>query len=154
MEIKRLSLEDFLEEGKQIKQVKKIKAHNEYKKYYYNRTDEQKEEYNKRMLKVMKERRIRMRLKALLIISNNKLECNLCGCNDLKILEINHINGGGHQEVYKYATSDNIYKFYNAIISGKRSIDDLEVLCKICNALHYVQKILGIQGHEIRYTPP
>jgi len=60
--------------------------------------------------------------------------CNRCMCDNLNFLEINHINGGGKKE--GTVLGENIYQL---IASGKRKTDDLEVTCKLCNALHYIE---------------
>ena len=67
-----------------------------------------------------------------------KLKCNRCGCNDLKLLEINHINGGGRQE-YKNSTHHGNVHFHRLIVTGRRKINDLELLCRPCNSIHYLE---------------
>jgi hypothetical protein len=87
------------------------------------------------------------RIQAMNLISNNNIICNNCGCNNINILEINHINGGGREErrVNNYRCS---IHFYKAIINGTRSIDDLNILCKICNTLHYI----SLKFKNIKYN--
>ena len=70
------------------------------------------------------------------IISNNNPVCENCGCNDLNLLEINHKNGGGTKESHKGKSSN---QFYLDIYKGRRKTDDLNLLCKVCNALHYLE---------------
>ena len=91
-----------------------------------------------------------LREKALEIVGRGKLECINCGCNKIKILEINHKNGGGSEEVKKYYKGR--YTFYSAIISGKRSIEDVEILCKPCNQIHYVGFKFNVLGFKISWT--
>lgn len=81
---------------------------------------------------------------------SDEIKCVNCGCDIPEILEINHINGGGKAEIrLKYG---NIYrKFLDGIILGTRETKDLNLLCKICNALHYVNEVLGINGFEVRF---
>lgn len=71
---------------------------------------------------------------AMNIISNNNLKCVKCGCDDFRFLEINHKNGGGSKELKGFG-----YKFYWDIYKKRRDTNDLEILCKICNALHYLE---------------
>lgn len=69
-------------------------------------------------------------------------ECIECGCRELSFLEINHINGGGAQEWKKYKCS-----LQDAILSGERKTDDLNVLCRVCNAVHFLEgKTPGARG--------
>ena len=77
-------------------------------------------------------------------------KCVYCGCDIEEILEINHIHGGGNREYrenYKCQIT-----FYLDIVKGRRSIDDLELTCKVCNAMHYV-KLKGIEGHKVIWEP-
>lgn len=91
----------------------------------------------------------RYRKTALEKIANGKeLKCDNCGCNDKRLIEINHKNGGGTKE-FKMVHKGHIREFYRAINNGTREVDDLNLLCKICNTLHHVQENLGIHGHEV-----
>ena len=79
------------------------------------------------------------------IAGNNEIKCRRCGCNVIEILEINHINCGGNKELkcgINLAT---------AILNGTRRTDDLEILCKVCNILHYVEKKYKIFQHNVRW---
>lgn len=65
--------------------------------------------------------------------------CVNCGIGDIRVLQINHLNGGGRQESYSLghgnlgAGARNLWK---AIVSGNRNLDDLEVRCANCNILY------------------
>lgn len=72
---------------------------------------------------------------ALATVANGDLRCTNCHCDFYPILEINHKNGGGCQE--RKGKSNN--SLHRDIIAGRRPIEDLEVVCRVCNALHYVQ---------------
>jgi hypothetical protein len=71
--------------------------------------------------------------------------CANCGCDEFPLLEINHINGGGRLA----AKSRSNRQLYRDIVSGRVALNDYNVLCRICNALHYVQNILGVKGHKV-----
>jgi hypothetical protein len=66
--------------------------------------------------------------------------CVRCGCDDPRLLEINHKEGGGTRETQKGKYSQ---RFYFDIARGKRSTDDLELLCKPCNAIHALEMRFG-----------
>ena len=66
--------------------------------------------------------------------------CVRCGCDDERLLEINHIYGGGNRENQKGKFSS---RFYYDIANGKRPTDDLELLCKPCNAIHALELKFG-----------
>lgn len=76
--------------------------------------------------------------------------CINCGCTELKILEINHKNGGGRKEF----RTKNSAQHYRDILSGKSDKDLYEVTCRICNALHYVKDIMGVNGHKVTWKMP
>jgi adenine-specific DNA methylase len=75
----------------------------------------------------------------------NKLggKCVNCGCNDYKALEINHINGGGGKEHKEH--HNEAKQVYLDIINGKRQ--DLDLRCKVCNALHYLVELKGLENY-------
>lgn len=105
------------------------------------------EKNKKQMLEKAKKRYQKFRLKVLNIVSGNNLFCVRCGCNDIRLLEINHINGRGREETGgKFNTG-----FYKKIVSGNRKTDDLELLCKVCNAWHYLELKYGKLPYEITY---
>lgn len=94
--------------------------------YYRNKNNPEFQEKRKRW-------RGQAQIKALQIISNSlNPECERCGCPFIPILEIHHINGNGRKERGR--------TFWYAIISGKRKIDDLKVLCRVCNATDFAEK--------------
>jgi hypothetical protein len=85
----------------------------------------------------------RRREKVLRCIST-ELKCVRCGCDMFEILEINHKNGGGHKE-----TKYKINEFHRKILSGERKTNDLEILCKPCNVIHYIELKYGVVPYEI-----
>jgi len=71
--------------------------------------------------------------------------CSNCGCDDFSVLEINHIYGGGRQSL-KMTQNRQLYR---EIMNDKVDLSAYNVLCRVCNALHYVQDVLGIRGHQV-----
>jgi hypothetical protein len=61
--------------------------------------------------------------------------CVRCGCDDERLLEINHKRGGGRKEGWSRRMVSNL----RAILAGTRKSDDLEVVCKVCNVRHYIE---------------
>ena len=88
----------------------------------------------------------RLRVKGLTIIGRGSVKCVNCGCDDWRLLEINHMKGGGRQEV------KDSKQFFRQIINGKRNIDDLELRCKPCNSLHFAELRLGKLPFEIKWV--
>lgn len=89
---------------------------------------------------------LRVRAKALAIVGRGVVACVVCGCDYPPILEINHINGGGSREARELGS-----KMEDRILSGKRPIDDLDLRCKPCNALHCLEMRHGELPYEIRW---
>lgn len=82
----------------------------------------------------------RTKLRALRKISGLEIpECNRCGCDELRFLEINHKNGGGTRERKQSPTSG----LCQEVASGKRETSDLNVLCRVCNAVDYLERKYG-----------
>ena len=70
------------------------------------------------------------------------MKCARCGCDDTRFLEINHIKGGGnkeHKKLGKKVTRNMILLIHHK----KRSVEDLNLLCRICNALDHLERVFG-----------
>lgn len=88
-----------------------------------------------------REYRQERKLKVLQIISRlEKPICANCGCDDIRILEVNHVYGGGAEERKKLGGQAILIKH---LLDGTRDTDDLNVLCKVCNWLHHLRLKFG-----------
>ena len=92
-----------------------------------------------------REQHRRVREKAIDLLGGRR--CAECGCDEFALLEINHIHGGGRAA----AKTRQNRQLYRAIVKGEVELSDYNVLCRICNALHYVQNILGVNGHKVTW---
>lgn len=72
------------------------------------------------------------KLKAILKVGEAK--CNNCGCNEMEFLEFNHINGDGCKDWRE----NKGMAMMDRILTGKRKTNDLEIVCRVCNALDYL----------------
>ncbi len=90
-----------------------------------------------------REQHQRVREKAMDLLGGRR--CANCGCDKFSLLEINHLNGGGRVA----AKSRSNRQLYRDIVSSRVPSSDYNVLCRICNALHYVEEILGVKGHQV-----
>lgn len=63
--------------------------------------------------------------------------CVNCNENNILVLQINHLNGGGIQE-YNYGKTHR--SVYRDIIDGKRNISDLDIRCSNCNILYEYER--------------
>ena len=90
------------------------------------------------------------KLKVLAMIDPAK-KCARCGCDDTRFLEINHIKGGGRKERKGFNENGKNYG-YNMILlifNGHRDTKDLNLLCKACNSLEYLEKVYGKTGLRV-----
>ncbi|MDD4877201.1 MAG: hypothetical protein PHQ86_08775 [Dehalococcoidales bacterium] len=124
----------------------KIKGYNknrdkykEYQKAYNKKNKEKIAERNRKRYQEMK-------IKLLKIVGKGIVKCVQCGCDDVRLLEINHKNGGGNKEMIGKRSH-----FIKSILDGKRQIDDLEILCRVCNARHYLETKHGQLPYRIYY---
>lgn len=85
------------------------------------------------------------RLKAKVVRALGGPRCNECGCTVEKILEVNHLRGGGQKE----AKNGSSIQLYRRIARGDFRPGEFNMLCRVCNAAHYVRKLLGIEGHSV-----
>lgn len=90
----------------------------------------------------------RMRHQARLLVGRGEIRCLKCGCNREELLEINHKNGGGGKELRGAGN-----KFYRDIAKLRRDVDDLELLCRVCNSLHYLELKHGVLPFSIIWNP-
>ena len=56
-------------------------------------------------------------------------KCCTCGIVDKRVLQINHIKGGGTKEYHKGGA----VQLYIDILAGRRTTEDLNILCANCN---------------------
>lgn len=85
------------------------------------------------------------RLEALKII-DSQLSCKRCGCKDTRFLEINHKNSRNGEKRNKNETGN---RFFHRIINGSRQVNDLELLCRPCNHIHFLEMKFGFTGLKV-----
>lgn len=73
--------------------------------------------------------------------------CCQCGCDVFEALEINHIDGGGSAERRVAHHTQHI----RDIANRKIDITKFNVLCRVCNAAHYLMQC-GIEGHSVKWA--
>ena len=64
----------------------------------------------------------------LIEILGNK--CVRCGFSDIRALQLDHINGGGHKECVKFGHRDAMISYY---LKHREETYKLQVLCANCN---------------------
>lgn len=81
------------------------------------------------------------RKRAFFEISGSHIpKCVRCGCNDIRLLEINHKFGGGQKD---RKNTKGTWYFHMDIINKKVDVSQYEILCRPCNAIHYLEMKYG-----------
>lgn len=105
-------------------------------------------QYRERLQKAGKEKNRKLREEVFKKLGGAK--CTYCGCDVLGALEVNHINGGGSREATQTGRSG--LTMYREIVTGRRSSNDLEVACRVCNAWHYITRKTGVDNWSIKWN--
>lgn len=83
---------------------------------------------------------------------NSDLICEKCGETDIRVLQINHINGlkpGISKKRRENPTSDS---FYGHILTGKIDLSELNLLCSNCNII-WEQEVRKTRWQYLAYKP-
>jgi predicted RNA-binding Zn-ribbon protein involved in translation (DUF1610 family) len=81
----------------------------------------------------------------LSLVGKGIIKCANCSCDRPELLEVNHINGGGGKE-------HRLNKAYlRDVLMLRRKTDDLELRCRVCNALHALELRFGKLPFRIEY---
>ena len=78
---------------------------------------------------------VNRKIKAFKMLGEPK--CNKCGCDEIDFLEFNHIEGGGCKE---WRDSITYSSMADKLLTGKRKPEGLEILCRVCNALDFLNR--------------
>ena len=84
------------------------------------------------------------------------MKCALCGCDDTRFLEVNHIKGGGKKEQrgYKEEGHNLGHNMILLIHTGKRGLEDLNLLCRACNSIDHLERVYGHSGLRVVWDKP
>ena len=74
------------------------------------------------------------------------MKCAMCGCDDTRFLEVNHIKGGGNKEHKNPKVTRNMILL---IHNGTRGIEDLNLLCRPCNSIDHLERVYGDTGLRV-----
>jgi len=79
------------------------------------------------------------------------MKCAVCGCDDTRFLEVNHIKGGGvkEREGYKDGGHKLSHNMILLIYYGKRGLEDLNLLCRACNSIDHLERAYGNTGLRV-----
>jgi len=84
------------------------------------------------------------------------MKCAMCGCEDTRFLEVNHIKGGGVKERkgYKGGGDKLSHNMILIIHNGKRGVEDLNLLCRACNSIDHLERQFGNTGLKVVWDKP
>lgn len=94
------------------------------------------QKHKEKMLMGCRDRRITLKLELLNHYSQNKLECNVCGFNDIDCLALDHINGGGSLDRKKEPSS-----YFYRRLKREGFPEGFQVLCNNCNWKKHINKL-------------
>ncbi|MCH8324664.1 MAG: hypothetical protein IH813_06150 [Thaumarchaeota archaeon] len=79
------------------------------------------------------------------------IKCAMCGCDDTRFLEVNHIKGGGVKEriAYRNEKHNESHNMILLIHTGKRGLEDLNLLCRACNSIDHLERVYGHTGLRV-----
>ena len=73
--------------------------------------------------------------------------CMHCGCDDIRILEVHHMAGGGKREIRRTGGGG----FWYNIVMGRRITTDLEICCRPCHAVEEVRRVYGLDCFKVTW---
>lgn len=114
---------------------------------YAKATKAWRERHLEQSLQVSRASHLRRKLRVLVLVGKGQVRCVECGCDDPRVLEVNHINGGGRIERRNHPTDVNLY---GVILRGERQVDDLNILCRVDNARAEVVRKFPELGGQIQ----
>lgn len=116
---------------KELRHINKLKANQAYRDRNKEKLNaEGRKRYNKDPKKQNKRVRECYQKIKNEIITLLGSKCVYCGFSDLRAIEIDHVNGGGHKERKKF----HIYGYYKHILEQvKAGSKDYQLLCSNCN---------------------
>jgi len=76
--------------------------------------------------------RARVRSKVIKLLGS---KCNNCGCEDVRVLQINHVYNDGHELKRGGRIRGLDSKHYRAIVRGEDDLSRYELLCANCHML-------------------
>lgn len=62
-------------------------------------------------------------------------KCVVCGITDIRVLQVNHLNGGGKKE-FRNSHNKDYTTFLRDVVRGVRGIEDLDLRCANHNVLY------------------
>ena len=86
--------------------------------------------------------REKIRKRRLDVIEKFGGKCVYCGCDIPEALEINHIYG--KKDIHKHHKTM-MPSFIYAILRGEYD-GQIELTCKVCNSVHYLEKLRKLDG--------
>jgi hypothetical protein len=125
---------------KQNKQ--KVLAYNrkDYKKHRPERLKAKKAYCLKNKLKIKEKRKDRYWVRKEIIFKEFENKCKHCGNSDIRVLQIDHINGGGRKEMMSFRFNGFLNHCYKQLLENKISfLKKYQLLCANCNWIKRIE---------------
>jgi len=88
------------------------------------------------------------RIKLIVLQEYGQSKCAFCGITDIRVLELDHIHGGGNkQRKETYLHSSHHLRSY-LYVNGFPDKDKYRVLCKNCNWIAYLERIEQMEKND------
>lgn len=126
----------------QEKNREKIKEYNRksYKKHKAKRLEAKRLYCSKNKLKIREQRNERYKKRKAEIFKALKNQCKHCGNSDIRVLQIDHINGGGRKEIKSFNSGGYLHYYYKQLVQDKITfLKKYQLLCANCNWIKRIE---------------
>jgi len=111
-----------------------------YRKHRTQRLKAKKTYCLKNKLKIKEARRKRYWKRKEYIFKELGNKCKHCRISDLRVLQIDHIDGGGHKEIKSFNSGGFLHYYYRQLIQDRdKFLKKYQLLCANCNWIKRVE---------------
>jgi len=149
-EKKRANDRAYREKNKEKLKKQKKEHYQKNKEAILQKVKKYSQEHGEQIKKYLTQYHKKTRLQVLAKV-DPEMKCAMCGCDDTRFLEVNHIKGGGRKEQrgFKEEDHDFSHNIISLIYKGKRGVEDLNLLCRVCNSIDHLERVYGHTGLRV-----
>ncbi len=151
----KLKAKEYYQKTKAVQKLKHKEYYQKNREEVIQRTTRYHLEHKEQRQKYYQQYYEKIRLEVLARV-DPAMKCAMCGCDDTRFLEVNHIRGGGKKEQrgYKEEGHNLGHNMILLIYRGKRSLEDLNLLCRACNSIDHLERVHGHTGLRVVWDKP